>query len=72
MLFNLIFASITILLSFFFLFLVIFNNCYIIPVIKENIKLILALAIPTGAPITLVKGIIDIPPLVADKAIKFS
>ena len=38
----------------FFLFLV-FNNFFIIRVVKEDIKLILALTIPTGAPITLVK-----------------
>ena len=58
------------LLCFFFLFLVIFNSFFIIPVVKENIKLKLAFAISTGTPITLVKEIIDIPPLVADKTIK--
>ena len=41
-----------------------------IPVVKENIKLKLALAIPTGAPITLTKEVILIPPLVADKTTK--
>ena len=41
-----------------------------IPVVKENIKLKLALAIPTGALITLIKEIRDIPPLYADKTIK--
>ena len=40
------------------------------PVVKENIKLKLALSIPTGAPIILVKEIIDTPQLVADKTIK--
>ena len=39
-------------------------------VVKENIKLKLALAIHTGTPITLLKEITNIPPLVADKAIK--
>ena len=54
-LFNLILASITILLCFFFLFLVIFNKFFIIPVLKENTRLKLALAIPTETSITLVK-----------------
>ena len=43
-----------------------------IPVVKENIKLKLAIAIPTGAPIILVKETIDIPPLVSDKTIRVS
>ena len=47
-----------------------FNNFFIIPVVKKNIKLKLALAIPTRTPITLVKEIILIPPLVADNTIK--
>ena len=70
MLFNLLIVSITILLYFFFLFLVILNIFFIIPVVKENTRLKLALAIPTGAAIILAKEIIDIPPLVADKTIK--
>ena len=41
-----------------------------IPVVKENARLKLALYIPTGAPTTVVKEIIDTPPLVADKTIK--
>ena len=41
-----------------------------IPVVKENTRLKLALDIPTGTPILLVKEIVDIPPLVADKTIK--
>ena len=49
----------TTLLNFLFLFFLIFNNFFITPVFKENIKLKLALAIP-----------IDIPPLVADKTLK--
>ena len=40
-----------------------------IPMIKENTILKLALAIPTGAPIRLVKEIIYIPPFVAEKTI---
>ena len=54
----------------FFLFLVILSNFLIIPVVKEKIKVKLALAIPTGAPITVVKETIDIPPFVAEKTVK--
>ena len=53
-----------------FLFLVVLINFLLIPVVKEKIKV--KLAIPTGAPITVVKEIIDTPPLVADKTIKIS
>ena len=70
MLFNLLLASITILLCFFFFFLVSFNNFFIIPVAKEKARVNLALTIPAGIPITLVKELILIPPLVADKTIK--
>ena len=48
--------------------LFIFNNFLAIPVVKEKTKL--ALAITTGAPITLVNKIIDTPPLVALKTTK--
>ena len=41
-----------------------------ISAVKENIKLILALAILAGAATMRVKEIIDIPPLFADKIIK--
>ena len=51
-------------------FLVIFNNFFTIPVVKEKIKVKLALAIPTGAPMTLVNETIDTPPVVALKTIK--
>ena len=44
----------------FLFFLVIFNNFLTIPVVKEKIKVRLALAIPTGAPIILVYEIIDV------------
>ena len=54
----------------FLFFLVIFNNFLTIPVVREKIKVKLALAIPTGAPIILVNEIIDTPPLVALKTIK--
>ena len=55
---------------FFLLFLVIFNNFFIIPVAKEKIKVKLALAIPTGAPIILVNEISYTPSVVAPKTIK--
>ena len=42
----------------------------IIPVVREKVKVKLALAIPTGAPTTLVREMIDTPPLVALKTIK--
>ena len=49
-------------------FLVIFNN--FLTVVREKIKVKLALTIPTGAPIKLVNEIIDTPPVVALKTIK--
>ena len=70
MLLSLLLANIRILSCFLFLFLVIFNNFLTIPVVKEKIKVRLALAIPTGAPIILVNEIIDTPLLVALKIIK--
>ena len=54
----------------FLFFLVIFNNFLTIPVVREKIKVKLALAIPTGAPIILVNEIIDTPPVVPLKTIK--
>ena len=52
MLFNLLLASITILLCFFFLFLIVFKNSLTTnPVVTENARLQLALIIPAGAPI---------------------
>ena len=52
------------------MFLVMFSNFFSIPVVKEKIKVKLPLAIPTGAPTTLVKEMIDIPTLNALKTIK--
>ena len=49
------------------MFLIIFDKFFIIPVVKENIKLKLVLAIPTGALVILAKEIIDLP----HKTIKF-
>ena len=70
MLCNLLLASVTILSCFFFVFLLISNNFFIISVVKENTRVKLAFAIPTGTPTMLVKEIIDTPPLVADKTFK--
>ena len=47
-----------------------FSNFLTIPVVREKIKVRLALAIPTGVPAILVKEIIDTPLLVALKTIK--
>ena len=41
-----------------------------IPIVEENIKQKLAIAIPTGTPIILVKKIIPIPSLIAHKRVK--
>ena len=41
-----------------------------VPVVRQKIRVKLALAIPTGTPIILVNAIIDTPPLVALKTIK--
>ena len=46
------------------------SNCLTISVVREKIKVKLALAIPIAAPTTLVNEITDAPPLVALKAIK--
>ena len=70
MLLSLLLANIRILSCFFFLLLVIFSNFLNIPVVREKIRVKLALAIPTGAPTILVNKIIDTPPVVALKTIK--
>ena len=69
MLFNLLLASITILLCFFFLFLVAFNSFFTMPVEIKNARLKLALAIPTGALMTVANDAIEILPVVTDKTI---
>ena len=46
------------------------SNFLTIPVVREKIKVKLALVIPTGAPTTLVNKMIDTPTLVAPKTIK--
>ena len=70
MLLSLRLANIKILLCFFFLFLVVLSNFSTIPVVREKIKVKLALAIPTGASTILVNEQIDTPPVVALKTIK--
>ena len=67
---SLLLANIRILLCFFFFFLVIFSNFLMIPVVREKIKVKLALAIPSGTPIVVVNEIIDIPPVVVLKILK--
>ena len=70
MLLSLLLVNIRILSCFFFLFLVVFSNFLTIPVVREKIKVKIALAIPTGAPKIIVNEIIDTPPLIALKTIK--
>ena len=53
----------------FFLFLVIFNSFLTITVEIKDARLKLALAILTGAPITVANDAIEILPVVRDKAI---
>ena len=60
MLFNLLLAaSITILLCFFFLFFVAFNSFLMITVETKNVRLKLALIIPTGASMTVANDAIE-------------
>ena len=54
---------------FFPFFLVSFNSFFIISVVKENTKVKIAFITPAGITKTFVKGIILIPPFVADKTI---
>ena len=70
MLLSLILANIRILSCFSFLFLVLLNNFFIIPVAKENTVVNPALAIPTGAPTTVVWETIQTPPVVAERTVK--
>ena len=66
-LFSLLLARTSILSCFFSYFTQYF---LIIPVVKDKIKVKLALVFPTGAPITVVKRKMNTPPLVPDKTIK--
>ena len=70
MLSSLLLAKMRILSCFLFLFLFMVNNFLIIPVVREKIKVRLALAIPAGAPTTLANEMIQTPLLVALKTIK--
>ena len=67
---RLIVVNIRILLCFFFLLLVLFSNFFIIPVVREKIKVEVALAIPAGAQTTLAKELVETAPLVALKTNK--
>ena len=46
------------------------SNFFIIPVVREKIKVKLALAVPFGAPTSLADQMIETPPLVELKTIK--
>ena len=70
MLSSLLLANIRILSCFFFLFLVILSKFLIIPVVRENTKVKLAFAIPTGSPTKLAGETIQSPLLVALKTNK--
>ena len=70
MLLSLLLANIRILSCFFFLFLVMFSSSLIFPVVREKIKVKLALAIPTVASAALADEMIQIPLLVALKTMK--
>ena len=70
MLSSLLLAKVRILSCFFVLFLVMLSNFFVIPVVKQNIKVKLVVAIPTGAPTILVKEMIDTPVAIALKTIK--
>ena len=53
----------------FFLLCVVFENFFTIPVEIEHARLKLAIAIPTGASITVTKDAIEMLPVVTDKTI---
>ena len=55
---------------FLFFFLVVLSSFLVVPVVREKLKVKLALAIPTGAPTILVNEQIDTPAVVALKIIK--
>ena len=68
--FNMLLASIAILLCFFFLFIVVFDNFFTSPVDNGNVRLRLALAILIGVPIAVANDAMEMLPFVADKTIK--
>ena len=53
-----------------FLFLVVFNNYFVIPVAKKNAVVHQALAIPAGAPIIVAWETVQTPIVVAERTIK--
>ena len=67
MLFNLILASITVLLCFFFLLLIVFKNFFTNPDVTENVRPQPAPVIPAGAPIAVVNDAIEMLPANIDK-----
>ena len=67
MLFNLLLASITILLCFFFLFLIVFKNIFANPDVIKNVRPQLAPIIPAGFQITVANDAIEILPDNIDK-----
>ena len=67
MLFNLLLASITILSTFFFLFLLVFKNFFTNPDVIKNVKPQLTPVIPAGASIRLANDAIEILPYNIDK-----
>ena len=67
MLLSFLLANIKILSCPFFLFHVIFSNCFTIPIVRKKSK---ALAIPTGVPTTLINKKTDTPPGLVLKTIK--
>ena len=69
MLFNLLLSTITILLCFFFLFLIVFNSFFTNLVLIENVRQQLAPIISTGAPITVANDTIEMLPVATDKTI---
>ena len=69
MLFNLLLASITILLCFFLLFLIVFKNFFTNPMVIENARLQFALVIHTGTPIAVANDAIEMLPVATDKTI---
>ena len=69
--FNLLLANITVLLCFYFLFLIVFNKIFTSPIDNENARLKLALAIPAGVPITLGNDAMECYHLLQMKQLKF-
>ena len=69
MLFNLLLTCITILLRFFLLILIVFKNFFTNPIVIENVRLQLALIIPTGAPIIAATDAIEMLPVATAKTI---